>query len=156
MAENMIAHHSTASSACCIVADPFRRILLGKSPISVEPVSCFLGKVIFGHRDRTFKWARKQKCLIAETKRPRRTPAKRERAGTALPFEVCAGAATLEPVSGQVGLCFPGKVILGGRDRTAVTAVEAQCEKSRDQVDPVESANTGYLAPPPEISAGGD
>ena len=39
---------------------------------------------------------------------------------------------TLEPVSGQVGLCFPGKVILGGRDRTAITSVEAQCEKSRD------------------------
>jgi hypothetical protein len=61
---------------------------------------------------------------------------------------------TLEPVSGQVGLCFPGKMILGGRDRTAVTSVEAQCEKSRDQVDPAEGANTGYLAPPPpEISA---
>jgi hypothetical protein len=31
--------------------------------------------------------------------------------------------------------------------------VEAECEKSRDQVDPVERANTGYLAPPQEISA---
>jgi hypothetical protein len=39
-------------------------------------------------------------------------------------------------------------MILGGRDRTAVTSVEAQCEKSRDQVDPAEGANTGYLAPP--------
>jgi hypothetical protein len=56
---------------------------------------------------------------------------------------------TLEPVSDQVGLCFPGKVILGGRDRTAVTAVEAQCEKSRDQVDPVESANTGLFGAAP-------
>jgi hypothetical protein len=37
---------------------------------------------------------------------------------------------TLEPVSGQVGLCFPGKVIFGGRDRTAITSVEAPCEKS--------------------------
>jgi hypothetical protein len=56
---------------------------------------------------------------------------------------------TLEPVSGQVGLCFPGKVIFGGRDRTAITSVEAPCEKSRDQVDPAEGANTGYLAPLP-------
>ena len=55
----------------------------------------------------------------------------------------------LEPVSGQVGRCFPGKVILGGRDRTAVTSVEAQCEKSRDQVDPVESANTGLFGAAP-------
>jgi hypothetical protein len=47
----------------------------------------------------------------------------------------------LEPVSGQVGLRFLGKVILGRRDRTATTSVE--CEKSRDQVDPVERANTG-------------
>jgi hypothetical protein len=51
-------------------------------------------------------------------------------------------------ISGQVGLCFPGKVILEGRDRTAITPVEAQYEKSRDQVDPAEGANTGYLAPP--------
>jgi hypothetical protein len=49
----------------------------------------------------------------------------------------------LEPVSGQVGLRFLGKVILGRRDRTATTSVEAECEKSRDQVDPVERANTG-------------
>jgi hypothetical protein len=56
---------------------------------------------------------------------------------------------TLEPVSGQVGLCFPGKVIFGGRDRTATTLVEAPCEKSRDQVDPAEGANTGCLAPLP-------
>jgi hypothetical protein len=55
----------------------------------------------------------------------------------------------LEPVSGQVGLCFPGKVIFGGRDRTAITSVEAPCEKSRDQVDPAEGANKGYLAPFP-------
>jgi hypothetical protein len=36
---------------------------------------------------------------------------------------------TLEPVSGQVDLCFLGKVILGGRDRTAITSVGAECEK---------------------------
>ena len=35
------------------------------------------------------------------------------------------------------------------QDRTAITSVEAPCEKSRDQVDPAEGANTGYLAPPP-------
>jgi hypothetical protein len=54
---------------------------------------------------------------------------------------------SLSNQSGQVGLCFPGKVIFGGRDRTAITSVEAPCEKSRDQVDPTEGANTGYLAP---------
>jgi hypothetical protein len=37
--------------------------------------------------------------------------------------------AKLEPVSGQVGLRFPGKVISGRRDRTATTSVEAECEK---------------------------
>jgi hypothetical protein len=52
---------------------------------------------------------------------------------------------TLEPVSGQVGLRFLGKVISGRRDRTATTSVEADCEKSRDQVDPVEGANTGVF-----------
>jgi hypothetical protein len=56
---------------------------------------------------------------------------------------------TLEPVSGQVGLCFPGKVIFGGRDRTAITSVEALCEKSRDQVDPVERANMGVFGAAP-------
>jgi hypothetical protein len=56
---------------------------------------------------------------------------------------------TLEPVSGQVGLCFPGKVILGGRDRTAITSVEAEGEKSRDQVDRVERANTGLFGAAP-------
>ena len=60
---------------------------------------------------------------------------------------------TLEPVSGQAGLRFPGKVILGDRDRAAITSVEAEREKSRDQVDPTEGADTGYLAPPQEISA---
>jgi hypothetical protein len=55
-------------------------------------------------------------------------------------------APILEPVSGQVGLRFLGNVIFGGRDRTAITSVEAPCEKSRDQVDPAEGANTGYLA----------
>ena len=38
----------------------------------------------------------------------------------------------LEPVSGQVALCFPGKVISGGRDISAITSVEAECQKSRD------------------------
>jgi hypothetical protein len=42
---------------------------------------------------------------------------------------------------------FPRKVIFGGRDRTAITSVEAPCEKSGDQVDPAEGANTGYFAP---------
>jgi hypothetical protein len=60
---------------------------------------------------------------------------------------------TLEPVSGQAGLRFPGKVILGDRDRAAITSVEAEREKSRDQADPTEGADTGYLAPPQEISA---
>ena len=60
---------------------------------------------------------------------------------------------TLEPVSGQVGLCFPGKVILGGRGRTVMTSVEAQCEKSRDQVDPAERRQyVGIWRRPPEIS----
>ena len=59
---------------------------------------------------------------------------------------------TLEPVSGQVGLCFPGKVIFGGRDRTAITSVEAPCEKSRDQVDPAEGANTGVFGAAPRKS----
>src|SRR4029077_12290468 len=54
---------------------------------------------------------------------------------------------TLEPVSGQVGLCFPGKMILGGRDRTAVTSVEAQCEKSRDQVAKPAEIITGLETP---------
>jgi hypothetical protein len=56
---------------------------------------------------------------------------------------------TLEPVSGQVGLCFPGKVIFGGRDRTTITSVKHRAKKSRDQVDPAEGANTGCLAPLP-------
>jgi hypothetical protein len=38
----------------------------------------------------------------------------------------------LEPVSGQVALCFPGKVISGCRDIRAITSVEAECQKSRD------------------------
>jgi hypothetical protein len=37
---------------------------------------------------------------------------------------------TLEPVSGQVGLRFLGKVISEGRDRTAITSVEAESEKN--------------------------
>jgi hypothetical protein len=52
-------------------------------------------------------------------------------------------------LSGQVGLRFLGKVVLGGRDRTAITSVEAECEKSRDQVDPVERANTGVFGAAP-------
>jgi hypothetical protein len=56
---------------------------------------------------------------------------------------------TLEPASGQVGLCFPGKVIFGGRDKTAITSRNGPCEKSRDEVDPAEGANTGCLAPLP-------
>jgi hypothetical protein len=52
-------------SASCVQR---RKTTRWKSPICVEPVSCFLGKVMFGHRDRPAKWARKQKWLIAETK----------------------------------------------------------------------------------------
>jgi hypothetical protein len=44
---------------------------------------------------------------------------------------------------------FPRKSDFGGRDRTAVTSGEAQCEESRDQVDPVESANTGLFGAAP-------
>jgi hypothetical protein len=59
---------------------------------------------------------------------------------------------TLEPVSGQVGLCFPGKVILwqrqNGNDVRGGTA-----EKSRDQVDPAERRQyVGIWRRPPEIS----
>ena len=54
---------------------------------------------------------------------------------------------------GQVGLCFPGKVILGGRDRTAITSVEAQCEKSRDKSTRRKVPIQGIWRRPPEISA---
>jgi hypothetical protein len=40
-------------------------------------------------------------------------------------------------------------VISGRRDRTATTSVEAECEKSRDQVDPVERANMGVFGAAP-------
>jgi hypothetical protein len=52
----------------------------------------------------------------------------------------------LEPVSGQVGLCFPGKVISGCRDRTAITSVETECENPETKST---GANKGYLAPFP-------
>jgi hypothetical protein len=60
---------------------------------------------------------------------------------------------TLEPVSGQVGLRFQGKVISEGRDRTAITSVEAESAKSRDQVDRRKAPILGIWRPPPEISA---
>jgi hypothetical protein len=65
--------------------------------------------------------------------------------------EPCAGP-ILEPVSGQVALCFPGKVISGGRDIRAITSVETECEESRDQVDPAEGANTGVFGAAPPLN----
>jgi hypothetical protein len=62
----------------------------------------------------------------------------------------------LEPVSGQVGLCFPGKVIFGGRDRTAITSVEAPKQSARNPETKLTRWNApiwGYLTPPREISA---
>jgi hypothetical protein len=47
-----------------------RRRAVGKRPISVEPLSCFLGKVIFEHRDRTSKWARDPKVLSGRDSTP--------------------------------------------------------------------------------------
>jgi hypothetical protein len=59
----------------------------------------------------------------------------------------------LEPVSGQVGLCFPGKVILGGRDRTAVTSVRHSARNPETRSTRWKAPIRGYLAPSPEISA---
>jgi hypothetical protein len=48
----------------------------------------------------------------------------------------------LEPISGQVGLPFLGKVISVCRDRTAIASVEAECENPETKSTGREGANT--------------
>jgi hypothetical protein len=49
---------------------------------------------------------------------------------------------------------FPGKSDFGGQRQNGNNVRGGTVRESRDQVDPAERANTGYLAaPPPEISA---
>ena len=55
----------------------------------------------------------------------------------------------LEPVSGQVGLRFLGKVFSGCRDRTAITSVEAECENPETKSTGREGANTGVFGAAP-------
>jgi hypothetical protein len=55
----------------------------------------------------------------------------------------------LEPVSGQVGLRFLGKVISGCRDRTAITSVEAEWENPETKSTGREGANTWVFGAAP-------
>jgi hypothetical protein len=54
-----------------------------------------------------------------------------------------------EPVSGQVGLRFLGKVISGCRDRTAITSVETECENPETKSTLREGANTWVFGAAP-------
>ena len=60
---------------------------------------------------------------------------------------------TLEPVSGQVGLCFPGKVIFGGRDRTAITSVSHRARNPETRLTRRKAPIRGVWRRSPEISA---
>jgi hypothetical protein len=44
---------------------------------------------------------------------------------------------------------FPGKSDFGGQRQNGNNVRGGTVRESRDQVDPAEGANTGYLAPPP-------
>ena len=55
----------------------------------------------------------------------------------------------LEPVSGQVGLRFLGKVISGCRDRTAITSVEAVCENPETKSNGRKGADTWVFGAAP-------
>ena len=55
----------------------------GKRPFSVELVSCFLGKVIFGHRGRGAKWARDPKVLSRRDLTPAQNARKARAVGVA-------------------------------------------------------------------------
>jgi hypothetical protein len=54
-----------------------------------------------------------------------------------------------EPVSGQVGLRFLGKVISGCRDRTAITSVETECDNPETKSTGREGANTWVFGAAP-------
>jgi hypothetical protein len=61
----------------------------------------------------------------------------------------------LEPVSGQVGLRFLGKVISGRRDRTATTSAVAECENPETKATGRKGANTwvSRAVPAPSLEA---
>jgi hypothetical protein len=60
---------------------------------------------------------------------------------------------TLEPVSGQIGLCFPGKVIFGGRDRTAISTVMHRAINPETRLTLRKAPIRGGWRHSPEISA---
>jgi hypothetical protein len=57
--------------------------------------------------------------------------------------------AKLEPVSGQIGLRFLGKVISGCRDGTAITSVKAERENPETKSTGGEGANTWVFGAAP-------
>ena len=69
--------------SCCVAYAGPRGTQAEKGPFSVELVSCFLGKVIFEHRDRTSKWARDPKVLSGRDSTPVQNARKTRAVGAA-------------------------------------------------------------------------